>query len=284
MTFYQRLRDINVWMGNADNEGNDRRISPPDVVGEDGGGVLSPDRTQVAYRSDRTGFFEIWALDLRTGIDRQITAMGGPHTDYPRWSPDGSQIAFSSAAGANRDVFIVPARGGPVRRFTTEASSEGNPAWSRDGRWIYFYSTRSGSMQIWRGRTDGSGALQQITWNGGEEGYESHDGKTFYFTRARAIKGVWAVPVDGGDERLLLPDVRFGYWGVAGGGIYFLEIMSHSNQHVVKRYAFRSGQTEQLRSVAVPGETNGFRVSGDGRSILWSQSDRDDDSVMVVDR
>ena len=93
-----------------------------------------------------------------------------------------------------------------------------------------------------------------------------------------------AVPVDGGEERLVLPDVRFGYWGVARDGIYFLQFMSNSNQHVVKRYVLPSGQIEQLRSVAVPGETNGFRVSGDGRSILWSQSDRDDDSVMVVDR
>jgi Tol biopolymer transport system component len=47
----------------------------------------------------------------------------------PVWSPDGSQIAFTSDANSNKDIYIMNADGSNVRRLTYEKSAEGYPAW-----------------------------------------------------------------------------------------------------------------------------------------------------------
>jgi TolB protein len=50
----------------------------------------------------------------------------------------------------------VPARGGQETRLTTAAGLDDGPEYSPDGKFIYFNSVRTGKMQIWRMRTDGS--------------------------------------------------------------------------------------------------------------------------------
>ncbi len=45
------------------------------------------------------------------------------------------------------------------------------------------------------------GEARQITVNGGFEGYESPDGKLFYFTKGRGVKGIYSVPANGGEEK-----------------------------------------------------------------------------------
>ncbi len=57
-----------------------------------------------------------------------------------------------------------------------ENSFDVRPSWSRDGRWIYFGSSRSGDNQIWKIPEEGGQAVQ-TTKNGGLGGFESPDGQ-----------------------------------------------------------------------------------------------------------
>ena len=52
--------------------------------------------------------------------------------------------------------------GGPERRLTTAAGLDDGPEYSPDGRYIYFNSERSGTMQIWRMKPDGN-QQEQVT-------------------------------------------------------------------------------------------------------------------------
>ncbi len=54
-------------------------------------------------------------------------------------------------------MYSIPASGGDETRLTAAPSLDDGPEYSPDGRFIYFNSERSGSMQIWRMRPDGSG-------------------------------------------------------------------------------------------------------------------------------
>jgi len=58
----------------------------------------------------------------------------------------------------------VPAGGGPERRLTTSPGLDDGPEFTPDGKWIYYNSTRSGRMQVWRMRPDGSGQ-EQLTFD-----------------------------------------------------------------------------------------------------------------------
>lgn len=74
----------------------------------------------------------------------------------PAASPDGRWIAFAvrdTDLDANRgrfDLWLASTDGQTVRRLTTHPENDTDPEWSRDGRWIYFLSSRGGSSQVWR--------------------------------------------------------------------------------------------------------------------------------------
>src|SRR5262245_43688778 len=86
----------------------------------------------------------------------------------PAVSPDGKWVAFAvrdTDYDANRgrfDIWLASIDGASVRRLTTHPENDTEPQWSRDGKWIYFMSTRSGSAQVWRIGAAG-GEAEQVT-------------------------------------------------------------------------------------------------------------------------
>ena len=153
---------------------------------------FSPDGSKIAFVSDRTGGWEIYVSDAQGSHVVQLTSFGNAVADGVRWSPDGREIAFAVVLqGGNRDIYVVPAEGGTVRRMNNEPSDEGRPSFSMDGKWIYFRSNRSGKDEIWK-MPRGGGAATQVTQAGGFEALETLDGKTLYFVRARTERGCGA--------------------------------------------------------------------------------------------
>jgi Tol biopolymer transport system component len=59
-------------------------------------------------------------------------------------------------------VYKIPAEGGEEIRLTTAGGLDDGPEYSPDGKYIYFNSVRSGSMEIWRMKPDGSDQ-EQVT-------------------------------------------------------------------------------------------------------------------------
>src|SRR6266566_3229148 len=78
---------------------------------------------------------------------------------------DGRTLAISHHSAEDHNasiVYTVPVGGGTPQRVTNAPGLDDGPEYSPDGRYIYFNSVRSGTMQVWRMRADGS-AQQQIT-------------------------------------------------------------------------------------------------------------------------
>ena len=82
----------------------------------------------------------------------------------PSWSPDGSQIAFTSWRSGNPDLWMIPAEGGAATQITTDPAPDAGPSWSPDGSMFVFASMRSGSNQLWVIPVTG-GPAKQITFN-----------------------------------------------------------------------------------------------------------------------
>jgi dipeptidyl aminopeptidase/acylaminoacyl peptidase len=100
---------------------------------------------------------ETFTADRLVRLDR----VGAPHV-----SPDGSQIVYSvrttdmEAGKGRHDLWLSKISGEAPRQLTSHEASDNEPAWSADGKYIYFLSSRGDSSQVWRIGPDGGEAVQ----------------------------------------------------------------------------------------------------------------------------
>lgn len=232
----------------------------------------SPDGRRIVFSSDRSGPREIWLSDATGANPVQLTSLRA-YAGSPRWSPDGRLIAFDARIDGNWDVYVISASGGALRRLAHHAAEDSRPSWSSDGRWIYFRSSRSGTAQIWKAPASGGEAVQ-VTRHGGFEAVESPDGKVLYYTR-RAVRGLWSVPVQGGEEQLVWKDLpeNSRNWFPVSNGIYFLSPKADaaSPGATLQFLRFSSQRVEQVADVPlITPRESGCSASPDGRWLIFS--------------
>jgi len=90
---------------------------------------------RIVFQSDMDGDREIYVL-TKKGL-KKLTDNDWDD-EYPKWSPDGEQIAFSANPKGNYDVFIMDKDGSNVRRITSAPKDEGEHAWFPDGKKISY--------------------------------------------------------------------------------------------------------------------------------------------------
>jgi tricorn protease len=75
---------------------------------------------------------DIWIVERAGGEARRLTT-NPSEENFPVFSPDGSQIAFSRQVGGNWDVIVMPAAGGEERRLTFDPRTDLATGWTPDG-------------------------------------------------------------------------------------------------------------------------------------------------------
>ncbi len=98
-------------------------------------------REKIAFASNRSGFWDLYLLDLSSGDVTQLTDTP-EYEGAPTWSPDGSFMAFETYEDDNLKIVVGPAND-PLDnaiRLTNSPASDHSPAWAPDGRHIAFIS------------------------------------------------------------------------------------------------------------------------------------------------
>ena len=104
----------------------------------------------------------IYVVPIQGGTPRQLTQKTPSY--WHGWSPNGKDIVFTAQRETkNFDIYKMPVNGGPEIRLTNNNGFNADgPEYSPDGKYIYYNSSQSGTMQLWRMKPDGS-AHEQIT-------------------------------------------------------------------------------------------------------------------------
>ncbi|MGA8528431.1 MAG: protein kinase [Acidobacteriaceae bacterium] len=240
----------------------------------DYGPQASPDGSQIAFESARSGRMEIWKCNADGSDPLRLTSLDG-HAGTPRWSPDGRWIAFDYRPAGQSQIFVIDKDGRNLHSVTGGDYESVVPSWSGDGKSIYFASNRTGAFQTWRHEL-ASGRETQVTHHGGFAGFESHDGATLYFSKFNA-GGVWSVPVAGGEEKRITDAPHLGYWGsfaVTKDGLYMIDSEAERGPALLY-YAFRTQRLSRILGLnqdqSAPPWAANLGASADGRIVLFAQ-------------
>ncbi len=236
----------------------------------------SPDGSQIVWMSIRTGSEELWLSDRNGEHSVQLTHLQR-YSGTPRWAPDGKQIAFDSYTKAGAQIFVIDTEGRNLRQITGGTYDNVVPSWSRDGRFIYSASRRSGSWQLWRHALS-TGAETQVTQHGGFAGFESFDGRTFYFSKFDQA-GLWSIPESGGTESLVVPDKPgagfWGHWAVTDSGLYLLDTGGEPKASI-EFYRFATGRLSHVLTLEKKAARlqPSLSATADGKTVYYTQYDR----------
>src|SRR5439155_14405073 len=173
-----------IYVMNADGTGRKSLTAGP---ADDFSPTWSPDRSKIAFATDRDGDYEIYVMNADgTGL---MNLTNDPAADdyYPAWSPDGTKIAFTRYDGSQAEIYVMNADGSGQTNITNDPADDFSASWSPDGLRLAFVSERGGSgdYEIFVMKADGSGQTN-VTNDPSDDDYYpawSPDGAHIAFTR-----------------------------------------------------------------------------------------------------
>jgi TolB protein len=116
--------------------------------------ALSPDRTRIAFSTNRHGSFDLYLVDADGKNLRRLTSDPRNESD-PAWTPDGNRIVYTSTRGTGTQIALMSLDGSEVVLTSTPGGNH-SPTVSADGGTIAFISARDGNQEVYAMGPDGS--------------------------------------------------------------------------------------------------------------------------------
>ena len=223
--------DYEIYAMDPDGSNVSQLTFHPNMEGHDHGAVLSPDKSKIVFLYGIGDFQEIRVMDAQSeDIDNTNSRLlfSSDRVAYPRWSPDGSKIVFSSGGQENEDVYIMNSDGTGVVPLTDWCGADGSPDISPYGSTIVWASGggsceyHANALTIYLMNVDGSNKRQLL--NNGNAVKSAHvrwspDGTKILISHLADDGNSWSIYTinsDGTDLQLILDNANTGAWSPDG--------------------------------------------------------------------
>lgn len=273
---------------------------------------LSPDGSRVAFTrvivdEKRTGYeTSIWAVSTRGG-DPPTRMTNGKHDSHPRWSPDGSHLAF--VRGAEKDetgkprppqIALLSMTGGEAWVITDLPKGAADPTWSPEGKHIAFLSTTTNEdlekqLRMHNAPKDGEQTGKSTAAKISAEPESEHESDVHVITRAiyrdndegyldpKRHEHIWLVGVPTTSEEVTKPvqlttgpfDEHQIVWSHDGSKIYFLTRRIDEPYYELPTtdlFSMSSSGNDLRKLATVPMGIDDVALSPDGKRLAFHGS------------
>ncbi len=204
---------------------------------------------------------DIWIVAKAGGVAQRLSSPRGEES-FPRFSPDGSRLAFTANYNGNNDIYVMPAGGGEPVRITHHPSTDRVVDWYPDGRSILFATSMSSEKDRFNKlyRVSAAGGLPQpLPMPYGEFGAISSDAKLIAYTpntldfrtwkryRGGLTSDIWLYGLDNNSARKISDpnaDDTQPMWH--GNTLYYLSDRGDNLRHNLWAYDTGANQHRQI--------------------------------------
>lgn len=242
---------------------------------------LSPDGKMVVYASKASGNWDVMVRRLGSDESVNLTRESSDDDTQPVFSPDGREIAFRSDRGGG-GVYVMDVEGKHPRRL---AEAGFNPAWSPDGRYIYYAEEGiirpedrvSRLSHLWSVDVK-TGAKRMIGKDDGVQPQSSPSGRylAYWAIDLDGHRDIYTIPVEGGQPLKITSDTYLNWnpvWSPDGKYLYFCS--NRSGNTSIWRVPMKEssgearGSAEPIRTPATYNAHLSF--SRDGKRLAFVQ-------------
>jgi len=253
-----------------------------DVIYEKLTGDVGVFSTKIAYVTKQGPRFQLLVADA-DGADPQTIVTSNEPLLSPRWSPEGSRIAYVSFESKKPVVYVQNLSTGGRTAVANFRGSNSSPAWSPDGRKLAVTLTRDGGSQLFLMNADGSDVRRLLTSPGIDtEAWFMPDGQSILFTSDRGgSPQIYRVSVaSGGVERITfdgsynvspraLPDGKGMIYVRRDGGRFQIASLDFATRQT---QVLTAGPGDESPSIAPNGKLIVYANEVGGRGILAAVS------------
>jgi len=228
--------------------------------------------TRLAFISRTQGHKEVFISDYDGHGIRQVTDESGIILS-PDWSPQGTQIIYTTYRNSNPDVYVLDLKTGNKFPVSRMRSMDSSATWSPDGNRIAFTMSTRGNSDIYTIGSDGKD-IKRLTWSNSIETSPSYspDGKKIvYISDYSGSPQLYIMGADGRLEERLTYNGTYNAdpaWSPRGDKIAYVSIADDNFNIIVKN--LRDKSESQLTLFMGSNEHPSW--SPDGRHIVFSST------------